>query len=77
MKTRIILALVTIVACSDNNTQTDSGPQNGQDAGKDVAQQNDSGPSNDAGPDAPDPCATGLKFDNTLVPGYPNNIPQP
>ena len=87
MKTRsfLVLALVatipfvTLAACNGDSSQTtDSGPQNGDSGGnKDVAQQNDGAPQNDAGPDAPDPCTTGLKFDNTLVPGYPNNVPQP
>jgi hypothetical protein len=84
----LVLALVatipfaSLAACNGDNTQqTDSGPQNGNDSGnkQDVAQQQDTGTQNDASsnPDAPDPCSTGLKFDNTLVPGYPNNIPQP
>ncbi len=86
MKTRIILVLalaasaplLTLVACNgDNSQQQDSGPQNNPDAGKDVAQQSDTGPGTDAAPDAPNACSTGLVFDNTKVPGWPNNIPQP
>ena len=81
MKTRtlFILALaaavplVTMAACNgDNSNQTDSGPHNGQDAAPDIQQQNDTGPGHDGGT-----CTTGLAFDNTLVPGWPNNIPQP
>ena len=86
MKTRIILVLaiaasaplLTLVACNGDNTQTqDGGPQNTPDAAKDVAHQNDTGTGNDAGPDAPNACSTGLVFDNTKVPGWPTNVPQP
>ena len=80
MKTRILLLgaiavaapLVTMAACNgDNSNNTDSGPHNG-DAASDVQQQNDTGPGQDGGS-----CSTGLSFDNTLVPGWPSNIPQP
>jgi hypothetical protein len=84
MKTRNLLAIVAavlvtapllnVVACNGDSSQADSGPQNG-DSGKDVTPPPpDTGPGPDATPDSGPPCLT---FDNTLVPGYPNNIPQP
>jgi hypothetical protein len=80
MKTRtLILALVitvpalTIAACNGDNTQSDSGPQN--EAGSDVNSNPDTAKT-DAGNDGGS-CSTGLSFDNTLVPGWPNSIPQP
>jgi hypothetical protein len=83
MKTRNVLLLclavtvpfVTMAACNgDNSNQTDSGPHNGQDTGPDTQPQNDAAA--DTGTDGGS-CSTGLSFDNTLVPGWPNNIPQP
>ena len=84
MKTRTILFLAaaltapfaTMAACNgDNSNQMDGGPKNG-DSGSDIQQQNDTGnpdtSNNDGGG-----CSTGLSFDNTLVPGWPNSIPQP
>ena len=84
MKTRNLLALVAVVvvsaplvnvACNGDSTQTDSGPQN-FDAGKDV-QVTDTGTNDVQQTDAGNDGAACLTFDNTLVPGYPNNIPQP
>lgn len=84
MKTRHLLAAVAavivaaplfFVACNGDNSQTqDSGPQNGQDAGKDVQQTQDTGTSDVQQQTDGAACLT---FDNTLVPGFPNNIPQP
>lgn len=85
MKTRYLLVLVAavsvaapvlIVACNGDNSQADGGPQNFDSGNKDVQAQ-DTGTNdaqqNDGGSDG----AACLTFDNTLVPGYPNNIPQP
>ncbi len=85
MKTRALLILVlaaasplAIVHCSsDDSSQTDGGPQNGKDSGSDVTTQNDTGTGTDTGTDAPNACSTGITFDNTKVPGWPNAIPQP
>jgi hypothetical protein len=83
MKTRHLLVIVAaasvaapllIVACNGDNSQTqDSGPQNNPDASKDVQQQQDTSTNDVQQTDG----ATCLTFDNSLVPGYPNNIPQP
>ena len=86
MKTRnlcLALALTAIApvaffACSsDDSSQQDGGPHNGQDATTDTGNPETSTTSDASTPDAPNACATGLVFDNTLVPGWPNNIPQP
>lgn len=82
MKTRVLLALVIAAAtplvfvagCSDSSSQTDGGPQN-EAGGNDAAV--DSNPGTDSGTDGGNTCTTGLVFDNTLVPGWPNNVPQP
>ncbi len=84
MKTRNLLAVVAaiivsaplfFVACNGDNSQTqDSGPQNNPDAGKDVQQTQDTGTNDVQQTTDGGACLT---FDNTLVPGYPNNIPQP
>ena len=84
MKTRNLLAIVATVlvtaplfnvACNGDNTQTDGGPQNFE-AGKDV-QVTDTGTNDGQKTDGGSDGATCLTFDNTLVPGWPNNIPQP
>jgi hypothetical protein len=85
MKTRNLFAVVAailvsaplfFVACNGDNSQTqDSGPQNNPDAaGKDVQQTQDTGTNDVQQTTDGGACLT---FDNTLVPGYPNNIPQP
>ncbi len=77
MKTRSIILLavagaaavpfITLAACNgDSSSQTDGG--------NDV-NTSDVNNKTDGGTDSS--CATGLAFDNTLVPGWPNNIPQP
>ncbi len=74
--------LTMLGACSsDDSSQQDSGPQNKPDTGTDSTLPQDSGPqetsTNDAGVDAPNPCSTGITFDNSVVPGWPNNVPAP
>ena len=84
MKTRTLLAIAAAVlvaapllnvACNGDNSQTDSGPQN-FDGGKDV-QVTDTGTNDVQQTDGGSDGAACLTFDNNLVPGYPNNIPQP
>ncbi len=91
MKKTTILALAIAAALpftmlgactSDDNGQTDSGPQNHPDTGTDSPVTQDTGTqdtstTNDAGVDAPNACATGLVYDNTGVPGWPTNVPTP
>jgi len=83
MKTRVLLALAIaavtpfafVAGCSsDDSSQTDGGPQN-EAGGKDVTTDN-AQPQPDSGTDGANQC-TGPVFDNGLVPGFPNNIPQP
>lgn len=76
--------LTMLGACSsDDSSQQDGGPQNKPDTGTDSTLPQDSGTqqdtstANDAGIDAPNPCSTGITFDNTVVPGWPNNVPAP
>lgn len=77
------LPFAMLGACtSDDSSTQDSGPQNKPDTGagdantqQDTAAQDVS--TNDAGIDAPNPCSTGITFDNTVVPGWPNNVPTP
>lgn len=71
-----------LAACtSDDSSQQDGGPQNKPDTGTDSTTQQDTGTqdtsTSDAGADAPNPCATGITYDNSVVPGWPNNVPTP
>lgn len=66
-----------LVACSSDDAPVK--PNNTVDSGtNDTGTLPDTGSPSDGGADAsPNTCATGITFDNTRVPGFPNSIPQP
>lgn len=65
-----------LVACSSDDAPVK--PNNTVDSGTpDTGTQPDTGTPDSGADAAPNACTTGITFDNTRVPGFPNSIPQP
>ena len=67
---------VALVACSGDSAP--ARPNNVVDSGaNDAGSLPDTGSTDGGAETGPNACSTGISFDNTRVPGFPNSIPQP